>query len=139
MTEHDVVPPVEPGTMTVSEVTSLVTLFNGMLLAMEGRLARKIEDMAQVSRDRWARHDLDLDRERALMLARFERIEKVVNDHISQEHEEEIILEARVRPVKNVFSYLAKNWRTVLLIIVSVLALIDVSAMDLAKWADLVK
>lgn len=122
-----------PG-MTAAEVTSLVNLFNGMLLAMEGRLTAKMDESSRRATDRWAKHDLDAQTTMQHWTDQFVRLEGVVDAHVTTaeahwaaERDEELILAARIKPVKTTVQYLASNWRTILLLIVSALAILGFS------------
>lgn len=117
------------GTMTVSEVTGLVNLFNNQLALMEGRLVNKMDDNSRLASERWVRHDAELDRNTKRIVARFEAIEgsiltieKTLNAHLDKEHDEEIATEARVKPVKNVAGWFWRNWRDLLLLFIGLVA-----------------
>lgn len=115
------------GGMTASEVTSLVNLFNGMLLAMEGRLTAKMDDNARAATERWAKHDYDAQVTLASWSDRFLKLEEALDRHLRQEEDEDLIVAARIKPVKTTIQYLASNWRTILLLIVSLLAILGFS------------
>jgi len=122
--EQVLVTPQEVKTMTATEITGLVNLFNGMMIAMEGRLIAKLDENSRGAADRWAKHDRDLETNTARVIARFEKmesailtVEKTLEAHLDREHEENLIMEARVRPVKTFAEYLSRNWKTIFLII----------------------
>lgn len=111
------------GSMSVTEVTGLVQLFNNQLLAMEGRLVAKMDDNSRLASERWVRHDQELEANTRRIVKRFEEIEKSIlviettlESHLKKEHDEELVVQARVRPVVTVAQYVAKNWRTIALI-----------------------
>jgi hypothetical protein len=131
---NEVDQPDAPGTMSVTEVTGLVNLFNGMLMAMEGRLIAKMDDNSRLASANWIRHDQDLAANTKRIVDRFEKIEasllKVetcLQVHLDQEHEDRIANEARVKPVIMSVQWLTKNWRTILLFIVAMLAILGFS------------
>jgi hypothetical protein len=128
------------GSMSVTEVTGLVNLFNGMLLAMEGRLITKMDDNSRMAEGRWARHDADSKKLCETFGDRFERIETVLKttadalqEHLDKEHDEELRAEERVKPVKTIAQYVGRNWRTILLLIVSLLAVLGFSFDTLSR------
>lgn len=128
------------GSMTVSEVTGLVGLFNESLLAMEGRLVSKMDDSSRRAAERWVKHDLDSERLLKDIEHRFDTIEKALRDHVliaekrwAEDHDEELVLQARIKPVTSFATYIARNWRTILLIIVSLLAILGFSSDTLTR------
>lgn len=129
------------GTMSVTEVTGLVQLFNNSLLAMEGRLIAKMDENSRRASERWAKHDLELEANTKRIVARFEKveasitlIEKSLKEHLDKEHDDELVVQARVKPITTVAGYIAKNWRTILLLIVSVLAILGFSGETLQTF-----
>jgi len=137
--------PVSNGTMSVTEVTGLVQLFNNQLLAMEGRLSSKMDDNSRMASERWVKHDHDSERILADIEKRFIKMETemckqtaaiaaelkahiaVADAYWAKEHEAEIALNARLTPVKGAVAYFRRNWKTILLVIVSILAVLGFS------------
>jgi len=126
--------------LTSSDVIGLVTVFERMLLAMENRLVAKMEENTQGAKDRWGLHDRDSERVLRDIADKFlaieqsiELVEQALNLHLKQEADEDLQTQARVRPVLTLFQYLAKNWRTILLLIVSMLAILGFSGETLNK------
>lgn len=115
--------PATPG-MSITEVTALVQLFNNQLSAMEIRLSQKMDENSARATERWAKHDAELEVNSKRVVARFEKmesailtIEKSLEAHLDREHEARLVTEARVKPVKTFAEYVAKNWKTIMLII----------------------
>lgn len=115
-------------TLSVAEVTGLIALINGMmnnmmgsmesrLVSMESRLMVKLDENTKLSSDRWVAHDRDLAVRMEREANRFEKIEKVVGDHLARDREDQLIMEARVRPVKTFAEWITKNWKTAMLIL----------------------
>lgn len=123
------------GSMTVTEVTGLVQLFNNQLLAMEGRLVAKMDDNSRLASDRWVKHDRDLDANRKILIDRFEKleeailtVEKTLQAHLDKEHDEELVVQARIKPVKSLLDYTVRNWRTIALWVMLILTFAGVAA-----------
>lgn len=123
-----------------ADVTALVTLFSNMLHAMEGRLIAKMDDNSRLAIERWAKHDLDSERIQNAWTEKFIGLEKRLDDHLvianahfTKERDEDLVSEARVKPVLTAVQYLAKNWRTILLVIVSIIAILGFSGETLNK------
>jgi hypothetical protein len=113
----------------VVEVTSLVNLFNTMLVAMEGRISAKIEATARAADERWRLHDQELERNRTTVVERFVKLEtalgllrKDVDEHHAREHDEDIAMEARVKPVKSAMGWLWSHWRDLVLLGIGLIA-----------------
>jgi hypothetical protein len=116
--------------MTVTEVTGLVNLFNGMLLSMEGRLIDKMDDNSRLAAERWAKHDAELSANTKRVVERFEKteaailvLEESLSVHLRREHDEDIANEARVKPVKTVVGFLWAHWRDLVLLFIGLFAL----------------
>jgi hypothetical protein len=98
---------------------------------MEARLTEKIRDNAHAAETRWTRWEADSKAYREAMDGRVRELETWRQEHMEkvrawqqQEHDEEIRSDARVRPVLTAVQYVSHNWRTILLIIVSILAVL---------------
>ena len=127
------------GAMTVSEVTGLVNLFTSMLNTSTAQIIARIDDNAKSETERWRKHDLELERNRVAVVERFLKIERsldehlqVANAHFTKEHDEDLVMDARVRPVRVSLAYVAGHWKTVLLVLLSVLGLMGV-------WLDVIR
>ena len=139
------------GSMSVTEVTGLVQLFNNQLLAMEGRLVAKMDDNSRMASERWVKHDHDRERILEDIEKRFGKLEAemckqtaslaedlkahvaIADAYWAKERDEELILDARLTPVKGAVAYLRRNWKTILLVIVSILAVLGFSANTLEE------
>lgn len=139
------------GSMSVTEVTGLIQLFNNQLLAMEGRLSAKMDDNSRLASERWTKHDQDSERVLADIEKRFTKLEAELCEQTSvlaaefkahtqeaesrwkKERDEEIRLDARLTPVKGVIAYVRRNWKTILLLVVSVLAILGFSVNTLEE------
>lgn len=116
-----------PIAMTISDVTGILHLFEQMLLAMESRLVAKMDSNSRAATERWAMHDRDLEVNTKRVIERFEKLEKWIGTldsalqaHLDKEHDEELVLDARVKPVKTLAQYTSKNWKTILLVAIAV-------------------
>jgi hypothetical protein len=131
MTEQAPDPPAIDARLSASEVTGIVSLFNGMLWAMEGRLIAKLDENSRGATERWAKHDRELEQNRVAIVDRFVKVEGSIlkvetclEMHLDKEHDEELAARERVRPVVLSAQYLSRNWKTVLLILFSLAALV---------------
>jgi len=129
------------GSMSVTEVTGLVQLFNNQLLATEGRLFAKMDDNSRREAERWVKHDQELSDNRVSIVIRFEKMEKSIllveeslQRHLDREREEQIVVNARVQPVKNVFMWMVVNWKNVAILLIGLLGFAAVAADIIARY-----
>jgi hypothetical protein len=94
--------------MTVVDATAILTLFEQMLLAMETRFIARDEDTRRLEAGRWEAHLHE---------------HTVIDTHLREVHEDELVVQARVRPVRNTFVWLADHWRDVVLLAIGLVAL----------------
>lgn len=142
------------GSMSVTEVTGLVQLFNNQLIAMEGRLVAKMDDNSRMASERWVKHDHDAERILIDIEERFQKMQvefqkeikavadglkehvDIANAHWSKEHDDEVRLNARLTPVKGLLAYVQRNWKTILLVMMSLLAVIGFSSETIRHFAE---
>jgi hypothetical protein len=96
---------------TVSDALGVLDVFERMLLAMEARLIQKIIDSNQTTSDRFERLEKNL----AI-------VEAALNLHLKEVEREDIVMAARVEPVKQTFGWLWIHWRDLALLAISLLA-----------------
>lgn len=127
--DGQVPPETQPSTMAVPEVMSLITLFTNLLQAMEHRILSRMDESSLAAAARWKLHDEELERNRIAITARFERNEKAMRELeealenlLQREHDEDLVVEARVRPVKTVFGWLWAHWRDLVLLFIGLVA-----------------
>ena len=113
--------------MTVTEFTGLLGLITSMLAAMEARIIGRLDENSRLAAERWTRHDDDSKRVLALIDARFERIEGLVNGHLDAERVEDLELRARIKPVKSAAGFIGRNWRGIVIVIMSALGILGLA------------
>jgi hypothetical protein len=128
-TNHEASSPVPTLGLSAVEVTNLVNLFQTMLLAMEQRLVAKMDDNSRMASERWAAHDRDFETSTRLAAARMEEIEKSIltvetslNAHLKRERDEDIRMDARIRPITGSLSWLWLHWRDIVLLVIGIIA-----------------
>jgi hypothetical protein len=128
-----------PPALSVAETTALINVFAGMLNSATQLIITRLDDNSRMASERWAKHDAELDRNREIVVARFLKIETaldahlvVANAHFVREHDEDLVMDARVRPVRVSLAYVIAHWKTALLVILSVLGLMGI-------WLDVLR
>ena len=129
VTEQPPAPPeaASSSVMTVTEFTGLLGLITSMLAAMEARIIGRLDENSRLAAERWTRHDDDSKRVLALIDARFERIEGLVNGHLDAERVEDLELRARIKPVKSAAGFIGRNWRGIVIVIMSALGILGLA------------
>jgi hypothetical protein len=117
--------------LTVAEVTGLITLFGTMLDRTERNIIARLDDNSRAASERWAAHDRVHDEQREKAVERFLAIEerldatnRLIVAHLEKEHDEQVAIEARIVPIKTVFTKIAANWRSIALFVFVVLSLL---------------
>jgi hypothetical protein len=107
---------------------ALVAHITGLLAEMEGRIMDRLAANSQGATDRWKKHDDELAANTKRVVDRFEVIEKdllemsrCLHGHLAKEHDEEIALQARVKPVRTLGLWMAQNWRSIMLALLAIL------------------
>ena len=134
-----IVPDPLPPVLSVAETTALINVFAGMLNSSTQLIIARLDDNARMASERWVRHDAELERNRELVVARFLNVEcaldahlMVANAHFAKEHDEDLVMDARVQPVKTSLAYVASHWKTAALVVLSVVGLLGV-------WLDFIR
>jgi hypothetical protein len=113
------------------DMLALVAHITGLLSEMEGRIMGRLDSNAAGASERWSDHEKKHAKEQAentkQVCDRFIKIETALDAHIRQaneyfakQHDEEVALQARVRPVKTLAGWLAVNWKSVLLAVLAI-------------------
>ena len=123
--------PTGVGGTSVLDVTALIAIFGNMLDRTERNILARLDANSQGAAERWRLHDEQLARDRKAVIDRFTAHEDRINgidaamqEHHRLAHEEQIATDARVKPVKTVAEWVWANWRTVLLLVVAILAVL---------------
>ena len=122
------------GRLSPADVTALVDLMAGMLDRMEARIIGRLDDNSRLASERWVKHDTELVANTKRVVDRFVLIETaldadiaVLEAHLAHERDEQLIHEARVKPVRMSIGYAEKHWRTIALWAVMILTLLGVT------------
>jgi hypothetical protein len=129
--------------MSVVEVTALVTLFNQMLQGSTASILAAMAANSAAASERWQKHEADhaadlADATRritdhfALHEARMKAIDKridesgnLLTDHLDKEREEDVRMEARVKPITRSVGWLVDHWKELALLLLGIATLIN--------------
>lgn len=125
------------GVLTANDVTALVGLMSGMLDRMETRIIARLDENSIRATERWKKHDDELEANTKRIVDRFEKIEadlidvsRCIHGHLAKEHDEEVALQARVKPVRTIGLWLAMNWRSLLLALLALLGVMGWAGLE---------
>jgi len=129
-----------PGSaLTGTDMLSLIARIDDMLGKMEGRIMDRLGDNASAAAERWKLHDIASERtisgiraEVAILRADLIEHLRIANLHFDKEEHDQIILDARVKPVKTTVQWLVSNWPKVLALLFGILGFLAL----LGDWAE---
>jgi hypothetical protein len=111
-----------------AETATLLTLIDARLARMEDRIISRLDHNAAGAADRWRLHDEQLERNTALVTAKFVEIEErldahlvIANEHFGRQHDDDVRMDGRVRPVRVGFAWLGSNYKNLLVAVFAVL------------------
>lgn len=134
MTDEDVTPalviPPHPVALSPSEITSLIGLFQVMLDRTERNILDRLDDNSKGASARWRKHDEELATNRGLIVDRFERVEaaiattsKALEAVLDRDHDDDVRMDARIRPLRGTLGWLWAHWRDLVLLLIGLIAL----------------
>ena len=125
------------GRLSPTEVTAFITLIDARLGRMEDRIITRLDQNSAGATERWAKHDAELAENTKRIVARFLLIEKCLDDHIvianahfGREHDAVLVSAARQRPVRLTISWLAANWKDLVILAVGALVVLGILGIE---------
>lgn len=107
-----------------------MSLINSMLQAMEYRILQRLDQNSLAATERWAKHDAELAANTKRVVDRFEKLElaleatnQSVREHHQREHEKQLVVDARIRPIRGSIAWLWLHWRDIVLLLIGLIAL----------------
>ena len=124
-----------------ADMLALVSHITGLLSEMEGRIMGRLDRNAAGATERWQLHDAQLEANTKRNVERFAKIEAaldahilVLNAHLDREHDQEIALDARVRPVRTSVAWIIEHWGSILLFLFGLLGFLAIAADVIARY-----
>lgn len=118
------VPP-QPVALTSAEITGLIGLFQTMLDRTERNILDRLDDNAKGAADRWRKHDDELATNTKRVVERFEKVEAAIatavatlQAHLDREHDEDVRLDARLRPIRGSVAWLWAQRRDIVIVLI---------------------
>ena len=128
-------PPVPSLNGSVGDAAALIAAVATLVSGSTATIMARLEENSRGATERWRLHDEELARNRAAITAKFEKIEReleaevqrveraleehlvVANAHFQREHDDDLVLRARIEPVKSGVAWITANWKTVVLVV----------------------
>ena len=127
--------------LTGAETATLLTLIDARLARMEDRIIARLDLNAAGAAERWRLHDEQSDLAIETITAKFvalgERLDAhmvVANAHFARQHDDDLVMQARVRPVQIGVAWAASHWKDIAILAVAVLGLFAVTADILSRY-----
>jgi hypothetical protein len=128
-TVQALVPP-RPVTLTAAEITGLIGLFQTMLDKTEGRILDAMADNSERATERWAKHDRELEANTRRVAERFAAVDArlqatvgTLQELLDREHDDDVRMDARIRPIRGSLAWLWGHWRDIVLLIIGLIAM----------------
>ena len=127
--------------MTASEVATLVSLMQTILDRTERNILDRLDVNSKGAHIRWEKHDAELATNTKLVTDKFLAIEgrldahlTIANAHFAREHDDDLVMQARVRPVQIGVAWAANHWKDIVILGVGLVGLFAVAADILARY-----
>ena len=125
------------GRLSPTEVTALIALIDTRLGRTEDRIIARLDANSTGATERWVKHDAELAENVLRTTNRFLLIERALDDHIQianahfgREHDAVLVSAARQRPVRLTISWLAANWKDLVILAVGALVLLGILGVE---------
>jgi len=125
------------GRLSPTEVTALIALIDTRLGRTEDRIIARLDANSTGATERWVKHDAELAENVLRTTNRFLLIERALDDHIQianahfgREHDAVLVSAARQRPVRLTISWLAANWKDLVILAVGVLVVLGILGIE---------
>lgn len=137
VTEAD--PPLPVLNGNVGDAAALIAAVATLVSGSTATIMARLEENSRGATERWRLHDEELARNRTAITAKFEKIETelqgeikrveqtleahlvVANAHFQREHDDDLVLRARIQPVKTLAQWVTVNWKTIGLVLAMLL------------------
>jgi len=123
-----------PDTAWVAAVAALIS-------GSTQTIVSRIDAMERSENDRWRLHDEELERNRTTVTTKFLKIEaqldahiKIANDRWAKEHDDDVRMDARIRPLRGSIAWLWTQRRDIVIVLVGIIGLLAIAADIAARY-----
>ena len=131
-------PPVVNGNPVV-EASGLIAAVAALIASSTATIMARLDALERGETTRWRLHDEELERNRATITAKFEKVENelaaeivrvekaleahlvLANIHFAREHDDDLVMQGRVRPLKTGIAWIGANYKNALIALFAVL------------------
>ena len=131
----------EPTLVSIGDAGALIAAVATLVAGSTATIMSRLDENTRGATERWRLHDAELERNLNLIAERFVKLEEaldahlvVANVHFSKDHDDDIRMDARIRPVRIGAAWLVGNWRSILLLAFGLLGFLAVLADILTRY-----
>ena len=133
-------PPVGNGS-SLADAASLIAAVATLVAGSTHTIMARLDENSRGASDRWRLHDEQLADNTRRVVTRFEAIERAMltteqalRQHLDAQHDEDLVMQARVRPVRLGVAWMVAHWKDLAILAVAVLGLFAVTADVLSRY-----
>ena len=130
-----------PNGNNVADAAALIAAVATLVAGSTQTIMARLDENSRGASERWRLHDEELARNRETITAKFLKIESaldahivIANQHFGREHDDDLVMQARVRPVRLGVAWMARHWKDLAILAVAVLGLFAVTADILSRY-----
>lgn len=145
-------PATAPVVNGIGEAASMIAAVATLVAGSTATIMARLDENSRAAADRWKLHDDELSRNRIAITAKFEKVEKelqveieilekelaahlvVANAHFAREHDDDLVMQARVRPVQIGLQWAVNHWKDIVILVIGVLGLMAVTADVVSRY-----
>ena len=142
----------EPKPTSVAEATGLIAAVATLISSSTSTIMARLDALERGETTRWRLHDEELERNRATITEKFEKIEtelaaeivrveqalethlKIANIHFAREHDDDLVMQGRVRPIKTGVAWIVANYKNIVILLIGILGFVAVAADIAARY-----
>jgi hypothetical protein len=126
---------------SIGDAASLIAAVATLVAGSTQTIMSRLDENARGATERWRLHDEQLADNTRRVVARFEALERglttteqALRQHLDAQHDEDLVMQARVRPVRIGVAWMVAHWKDVAILVVAVLGLFAVTADILSRY-----
>jgi hypothetical protein len=112
--------PAHPVALTAAEITGLIGLFQQMLGETEKRILAALAANSKGAADRWQLHDTEQTLHREAIAGRFAKLESALTAHLDRQHDEDVAMDARIRPIRGSLAWVWAQRRDIVIVLIGI-------------------
>lgn len=132
---------IENGNGNGSPDAAWVAAIAALIAGSTQTIVSRIDAMERSENDRWRLHDEELERNRTTVTSKFLKIEaqldahiKIANDRWAKEHDDDVRMDARVRPVQIGVAWAVNHWKDIVILLVGIVGLLAIAADVVSRY-----